>query len=825
MQLYQGQQQINRRLPDRHEGSSKRKLIIFLAVAATLLLVAFATYFVFLMVSLPKVDRLADYKPPIVSKVFGDDGSLVGEFYLERRTVIEVNKIPRRLIQAFVAAEDANFYQHKGLDYLGIVRAMVKNVMYLRKKEGASTITQQVAKSMLLTPEKKFSRKLKEAILATRMEKKLTKDEILYIYLNQIYMGAGSYGVELAAETYFAKSVDQLNLAEMAMLAGLPKAPNSYSPIKHMAKAKERQAYVLERMVKEGYITQAEADHARSTPIVIKSLKQVNTDQSAYFLEQIRIQLEAKYGEERLYKEGLNIYTTMNAEMQRGAYDAVVNGLKAVDKRQGFRGPLKFLQESEVEPFCKKVEDGIDLASLKQGSIYQGVVTAVDSAKGEATVKVGERSGTLPKKNMAWGGKLTLQNSYGKLPAKVKGLSLGSVIEVQVVTPDTNKLGAVFALDQTPEAQAAIYAMDPRTGGVKAMVGGYDFKKSQFNRATQAKRNPGSAFKPIIYGAALEKGLTAATLIEDSPVEYDSGMAKSWKPKNYDNIYRGNVTMREALTNSINIVSIKILEKIGAGTAVEFAKKLGITSTMEPNLALALGASSLTPQELTAAYGVYAAGGYRVTPYFITKVTDRDGTVLEETPTPTLPAVFDNSTTAVNVTMTGSETEPPKALQEQPIAAKSSSANAAQLPPPVQVVSPEVAYIITNLMQSVVNSGTGQRAKAVGRPVAGKTGTTNDMKDAWFVGFVPQLVAGVWVGFDQERSLGAAGSGGQAAAPIWTEFMQRAVANIPVQDFTAPPTVTFSTINPRTGLLVREGSEGSLQECFISGTEPTSYGE
>lgn len=825
MQLYQGQQQINRRLPDSQRISFTRKLIIFLAVAATLPLVAFAAYFAFLMVSLPKVDRLADYKPPIVSKVYGDDGSLVGEFYLERRTVIEVDKIPRRLIQAFVAAEDANFYQHKGLDYLGIVRAVVKNVMHLRKKEGASTITQQVAKSMLLTPEKKFSRKIKEAILATRMEKKLSKDEILYIYLNQIYMGAGSYGVELAAETYFAKSVEQLNLAEMAMLAGLPKAPNSYSPIKNMAKAKERQAYVLERMVKEGYITQAEADHARATPIVIKALKQVNNDQSAYFLEQIRIQLEQKYGEERLYKDGLNIYTTMNAEMQRGAYDAVVNGLKTVDKRQGFRGPLKFLQEAEVEPFCKKVEDGIDFASLKQGGTYQGVVTAVDPVKGDATVKVGERTGTLPKKNMSWGGKLTLQNSYGKLPEKVKGLSLGSVIEVQVVTPDTNKLGAVFTLDQTPEAQAAIYSMDPRTGGIKAMVGGYDFKKSQFNRATQAKRNPGSAFKPIIYGAALEKGLTAATIIDDSPVEYDSGMSKSWKPKNYDNIYRGNVTMREALTNSINIVSVKILEKIGAGTAVEFARKLGITSPMEPNLALALGASSLTPQELTAAYSVFASGGFKVTPYFITKVTDRDGAVLEETPTPTLPVVFDNSTSAVRVTMTGSEDEPPKVMQARLSSIRPLPANISQLPPPVQVVSPEVAYIITNLMQSVVSSGTGQRAKAIGRPVAGKTGTTNDMKDAWFIGFIPQLVTGVWVGFDQERSLGAGGSGGQAAAPIWVEFMQRAVANIPVEQFSAPPNVTFATINPRTGLLAREGSEGSLQECFISGTEPSSYGE
>lgn len=825
MQLYHGQQQMNRRLPGQPQGDLRKLIIFAVAAIAVILLLVFIGYFIYISISLPKVDRLADYKPPIVSQVFGDDGSLVGEFYLERRKVIEVNKIPRRLIQAFVAAEDSNFYQHKGLDYLGILRAMFKNVIHLRKKEGASTITQQVAKSMLLTPEKKFSRKLKEAILATRMEKKLSKDEILYIYLNQIYMGAGSYGVQLAAETYFSKNVEQLNLAEMAMLAGLPKAPNSYSPLKHMDKAKERQGYVLERMVKEGYITQAEADHAKTTPIVIRSLKKVNNEQSAYFLEQIRIQLEEKYGEELLYKDGLNIYTTMNAEMQKAAFDAVFNGLKALDKRQGFRGPLKFLTESEVDGYCKKIEDGIDYAALRQGSTYHGVVTAVDATKGDATVRVGDRFGTLPKKNMTWAGKLTLQNSYGRLPEKVKGLSLGSLVEVQIITSDVEKKGAVFALDQTPEAQAALYAMDPRTGGVKAMVGGYDFKKSQFNRATQAKRNPGSAFKPIIYGAALEKGMTAASIIDDSPVEYDSGMAKPWKPKNYDNIYRGNVTMREALTNSINIVSVKILESIGVGPAVEFAKKLGITSTIEPNLALALGASSVTPQELTAAYGVYASGGYRVTPYFITRVADRDGKILEEIPTPSLQP-FTNATTAVKITLTGSSEETGQApaaavMPALPVTPVSVSA----LPPPVQVVSPEVSYIITNLMQSVVNSGTGQRAKAVGRPVAGKTGTTNDMKDAWFVGFIPQLVTGVWVGFDQERSLGAGGSGGQAAAPIWTEFMQRAVAGIPVQNFTPPANVTFANINPRTGRLAREGSEGSLQECFITGTEPTSYGE
>ena len=453
MQLYQGQQPVNNRRARPAGRPAFRKLILAAAGGGILCLLILAGYLFYLLFTLPKVDRLADYKPPIVSQVFGDDGSLVGEFYLERRTVVPVNKIPKKLIQAFVAAEDANFYQHKGIDYLGIVRAAAKNLLSMRKKEGASTITQQVAKSMLLTPEKKYSRKLKEAILATRMEKTLTKDDILYIYLNQIYLGAGSYGVQVAAETYFGKEVDALNLAEMAMLAGLPKAPSLYSPLKHLDKARERQGYVLDRMVKEGFITTAEAEHARKTPIVIRSLKKVNSDQSAYFLEDVRVYLEEKYGEDRLYKEGLKIYTTMNAEMQKAAYEGVVNGLKAVDKRQGFRGPLKNLAENEVEEFCKKVEDGIDSASLKQSATYQGVVIAVIPASGDLKVRVGDRIGVLSRKNMAWAGKPTLVDTYLKGgETKGKSVGRGSVIEVSVVTPDVNKQGAVFALDQEPEA-------------------------------------------------------------------------------------------------------------------------------------------------------------------------------------------------------------------------------------------------------------------------------------------------------------------------------------------------------------------------------------
>jgi len=760
------------------EGSGfLSNLLLFVITLGVVLLLGASGYIFFIMAKLPRVDRLADYKPPIVSQVFGDDGVLVGEFYLERRIVVPINKMPRKLIQAFVAAEDANFYSHKGIDYFGIVRAAVKNIISMRKKEGASTITQQVTKSMLLTPEKKFSRKIKEAILANRLEEKLSKDEILYLYLNQIYLGAGSYGVQAAAENYFGKNVEQLNLAEIAMMAGLPKAPNAYSPIKHLDKARERQGYVLERMVKEGYVTQVEAEHAKATLIVLNPMKKVNYNQSAYFLEHLRIQLEEKYGEDQLYKGGLKIYTTMNAGMQRAAFDSLRRGLKEVDKRQGFRGPAKYLRDSEVDAYCSKAEESIDSAALKTGDTYQGVVVGFDPGKGEAIVRVGERNGVLTRKNMSWAGKVGMINSYEKPEKGNKSLTLGSVIEVSVVSPDIERKGAEFALDQTPDVQAALVSIDPRTGGVKAMVGGYDFRKSQFNRAIQAKRNAGSAFKPIIYAAALDKGLTPATIIEDSEVEYPDGAGGIWRPKNYDNTFRGQVTMREALTHSVNIVSVKILEQIGASYAAEYAKKLGFTSQIPANLALALGAASISPFELTSAFTVFANKGVLTPANFITRVTDNEGTVLQEM----APSV------------------------------------------PVPVISPETAYVITNLMQSVVASGTGHRASVIGRPVAGKTGTTNEAKDAWFIGYIPQLVTGVWVGYDQERSLGAGGSGGQAAAPIWGDFMQAAVTSLPIEDFEAPENVSFVLINPRTGKLAREGTPGAVMECFIKGTEPGGY--
>lgn len=763
--------------PEKRKGLWGTLLLIGIT-AFVVVLLGISGYIFYLLAKLPRVDSLTDYKPPIVSQVYGDDGTLVGEFYLERRIVVPLNKMPRKLIQAFVAAEDANFYSHKGIDYFGIVRAAVKNLLSGRKKEGASTITQQVTKSMLLTPEKSYARKIKEAILAKRMEERLSKDEILYLYLNQIYLGGGAYGVQAAAETYFGKNVEQLNLAEVAILAGLPKAPNTYSPIKHFDRAKERQAYVLDRMVKEAFITPAEAEHARKTPITIQTMKKVNSEQSAYYLEHLRIQLEERYGEDQLYKGGLKIYTTMNANMQKAAYESLRNGLKTVDKRQGFRGAQKYLKESEVEAFCEKIEDGIDVEALKTGNTYTGVVVGFNPEKGEALVRVGERTGILNRKNMAWAGKLGMINKYGKPDKGNRSLTLGSVIEVSVVAPENvkDKGGALFALDQTPDVQAALVAIDPRNGGVKAMVGGYDFRKSQFNRVIQAKRNAGSAFKPIIYAAALDKGMTPATVIDDSEVEYPDGTGKMWRPKNYDGTFRGPVTMREALTHSINIVSVKILDQIGVSYAAEYAQKLGFTTQIPANLALALGAVSVSPFELTSAYTVFANKGQLLPKVFITRVTDSSGNILQET---------------------------------RPAS-------------PVPVISTETSYLITNLMQSVVTSGTGHRASVLGRPVAGKTGTSNDSKDAWFVGYIPQLVTGVWVGYDQERSLGAGGSGGQAAAPIWAEFMKKAVVGLPSESFAVPDNVSFVKINPKSGKLAREGAT-AVTESFIKGSEPAVY--
>jgi len=767
--------------------------IAFLGLAGCFLagILALLGAYLYVSSSLPRVDTLADYRPPVITRVFGDDGTVIAEFYKERRIVVPISRLPEKLIQAFVAAEDANFYHHQGVDFVSILRAAIKNMLAGGIVQGGSTITQQVAKSLLLTPEKKFSRKFKEAILAWRMEQSLSKDEILYLYLNQIFLGHGAYGVQAASENYFDKNVEDLSLAEVSMLAGLPQAPSRYSPYQHLARAKERQKYVLGRMVHEKYITEAEAQAAFAEELRIHPRVNRHVAGAAYFAEQVRRYLEQTYGEELLYTGGLQIRTTMNVSMQEAAERAVRENLREHDKRQGFRGPQKVLSEQEELEFLAENAASMEKRTPQPGDLIKAVLIGGDNKV--IRVRFGGTTVDIPLESAKWAGPLRVVGRDQK-PGSAR-LPIGSLIDVRVESLRAD--GSLqLALDQEPLAEGALVALEPGTGHVKAMVGGYDFSRSQFNRALQARRLPGSAIKPLIYAAALDKGYTPASVILDSPVIYkdrlESGEETEWKPKNYTEKFYGAVSFRSALTHSLNVITIKILEDIGVGYAAGYARKLGITSPINRDLTMALGSSALTPIELATAYTVFASGGVRVSPTYITRVADREGHILESVD----PADFP---------------EGPKQGQRLiPQAAE-------------RVISPETAYLVTNLMESVVRSGTGARAKVLARPVAGKTGTTNDLKDAWFAGFVPQLVAVSWIGYDQERPLGRGETGSRAALPAWLSFMQEAVKEMPPLDFPVPDTIEFRPVDPETGLLAPEDSLQAYIEAFSPGTAPTRY--
>lgn len=776
------------------------KSLLWLTVGGMLCgLLALGGAYLWVAGSLPKVDTLADYRPPVITRVLSDDGSVIAEIYKERRIVVPVEKMPELLIKAFVAAEDSHFYEHQGIDFVSILRAALKNLKAGGIVQGGSTITQQVAKSLLLTPEKKFSRKFKEAILAWRMEKKLTKREILYLYLNQIYLGHGSYGVQAAAENYFDKNVEDLDLAECALLAGLPQAPSRYSPYSHFERAKDRQRYVLKRMVEEGWIHEGEAEAALAEKLVIHPRVNTHIADAAYFTEQVRRYLMDHYGEERVYNDGLTVHTTMNLAMQQEAQQAVQENLRNHDKRQGFRGPRKILAPDQEEAFLAKVDSELRDNAPKVGDILPVLLTGL--GKQALQVRIGSRNGLIPLDQAKWAGPLRVisRDTYNQTPELKDGntslLPVGSVLlgGVTEVRPDGSLL---LSLEQHPQAQGAMIAIKPQTGEVKAIVGGYDFSESQFNRAIQAHRLPGSAIKPLLYAAALDKGYTPATIVLDTPIIYkevsDTGEETEWKPHNYGQHFNGPTSVRTALTKSQNVITIKILQDIGIGYAANYAHKLGITSPLNRDLTLALGSSALTPMELATAYTVFANGGIRIEPTYISKIEDRDGKVLESVN----PADFPGGV------------QPGQKLIPQNRE---------------RVISPDTAYLITNLMESVVQHGTGWRAKALGRPVAGKTGTTNDLKDAWFVGFTPQLVAVSWVGYDQERPLGHQETGSRAAAPAWVAFMSQADKQFPARDFSVPDDIEFHPIDPKTGLLAPEDSPDAVIEAFAPGTAPTRY--
>jgi penicillin-binding protein 1A len=640
---------------------SRRSLLLALPLSVLFFLAGAGTGLALLSKfgEFPSIEKAQAYRPSISSKIYDRNNSLVGEIYLEKRTVVPYNTIPPHVINAFVAAEDAHFFKHKGVDITGVLRAGVRNLLKGRIAEGGSTITQQTVKNLFLTPERSIKRKLKEMILAYRIEKKMTKEEILYLYLNQIYLGDGAYGVEAASRSYFGKGVSQISLAEGAMLAGLAKAPTLYSPRTHPDQAKARQRYVLRRMAEVGFVPQAQADRAYEMRLTLAPPSAFRS-KAAYFIEYVRMHLQEKYGTDAIYKDEMKIYTTIDGRLQEAAHDALAEGIKRTQERN-----------------------------------------------------------------------------------KTQGL------------------------------QGAILALDTHTGGVIAMVGGVDFAQSQFNRALQARRQPGSAFKPIVYAAALDKGKTVVSMADDSPVEYDLNEKEMWKPRNYDGTFMGPIPLLTALAQSRNLATIRLLDEIGVGSALQMAKTLGIDSPLERNLSIALGSSGVTPLEMVTAYATFANGGEKPTPYFIREIRDGKGRVLES-----------------------------------------------HGPSLSRAVSPETAYLTVRLMQEVIRTGTARSARGLGSSLAGKTGTTNENTDAWFIGFTPDVAAGAWVGFDTPRPIGAREAAASVALPIWTQFMSRALQRFPERDFPTPPGITFARIDPATGKALPASSQEGVMLPFRLGTVP-----
>ncbi|NLC70096.1 MAG: PBP1A family penicillin-binding protein [Desulfuromonadaceae bacterium] len=774
-----------------------RNFLLLASAASLLAILALASAYFYFSSSLPRVDTLEDYSPPIITSVYSFDGRVLAEYAHERRIVVPVTSMPPHLIQAFVAAEDAHFFQHRGINFLSILRAALKNVRAGGIRQGGSTITQQVAKSLLLSPEKTFTRKFKEAILAWRMENALSKEGILYLYLNQIYLGHASYGVEAASQTYFGKPVNQLTLAECALLAGLPQAPSRYSPYRNLQRARERQRYVLGRMAKEGYITAAEAEEAALAELTLQPRSAGDDKNPApYFSEQVRRYLEQTYGEELLYQGGLKVFTTLDIHMQRAARQAVRLNLEDYDRRHGYRGPENILTPTETEIFLAAQKSSWNQPP-QEGSIVEGVVTGSD--KTGLLVRFGPFQGYLGEKSTPWAGVLGLAKEGAPFRLdrnrNTVWLPPGALILVRIVKT-SGEDRPLLRLEQRPDAQSCLVALDPANGQIKAMVGGYDFAESQFNRVVQGYRQPGSAFKPILYAAALDKGYTPASIILDTPIVFKErkpgGKIVTWKPQNYSQRFSGPTTLRKALTHSYNVVTIKILQDIGVNYAANYAAKLGIESPIFKDLTMALGSSALSPMELATAFSVFANGGIRITPSYIVKILDRNGQVLESTD----PADFPNGP--------GEGQRLIEVKRER-------------------VLSPETAYLVTNLMESVVREGTGSRAKALKRPAAAKTGTTNDLKDAWFAGFVPQLVAVSWIGFDQGEPLGKGETGSRAAAPAWVAFMKEAVKDLPVRQFAVPDTIEFRPVDPTTGLLTPEDSGSLTVEAFAPGTAPSRF--
>jgi penicillin-binding protein 1A len=810
-----------------------KRLFVLSLVGLVLGVGATVGAFVYYSRDLPSVEELKSWRPSQVSKVTCKDGSVCGEFFIERRTWVDLATLPPHVKNAFLAAEDADFYQHEGLDYLGMLRAGLKALVPGGRMTGASTISQQACRNLLLSQERSLSRKIKEWILTPRMEKALSKDEILSLYVNIVWFGNQRYGIEEASLFYFGKHARELSLSEASVLAGTVQSPARINPVTNIVKAKRRQKYVLTQLARHKFVEQKVIDAEMEKPIVLGPRPPAQVGQ--YYLEDIRKQLAARYGDKKLLEGGMRVEIAMDPALQAAAEQSLREGLEALDRRQGYRGhmgtlsPERFsalkpllekklaeagkrrpdevliadltaLKASKPEPEEQEAPEpeqvagepeekpetadevlvrGVSVHALQEGLFTVGVVTAVDDTKAVATVDVVGRTAQLPFSAMAWARPRDAKGTLGPSPKKVSDVvQPGALIRVRLGKSVPASRDVEAALAQVPAVEGALVAIDPVDRSVVALVGGYDFNRSVFNRATQAKRQPGSSFKPFIYGAALEsEKYTTISIINDAPeVVRDPYTGKVWKPQNYEKGgYDGPLTLRQALTHSKNTVSVRLIEALTPPTVTAFAQKAGIHSQMPDNLTLALGTGEVAVLEIANAYATLQSLGKSADPVMLIKVSDSKGTVLEEHHA---------------------------ALEE--------------------TLSPAIAYLTTSLMRSVVEEGTAMAVRDLERPAAGKTGTAQEFRDAWFSGYTMDLVATAWVGFDDHSPLGPGETGGKAALPVWLSFMKVAHAGKPVRDFEPPPGVQSVRIDPVTRLLAGKSVPGRL-EPFLDGTQPTAF--
>ncbi|WP_018718664.1 penicillin-binding protein 1A [Arhodomonas aquaeolei] len=792
----------------------KYALVSIVALGLAGVLTAAVGYYL-LAPSLPAVERLrsVDFQQPL--RVYTRDGALIGEFGSQRRIPLRYGEFPQKLINAFIAAEDQRFFEHPGVDYQGIMRAVWHLVRTGEKGPGGSTITMQVARNFFLSSQQTYIRKAREIILALEIDRLLTKEEIMALYLNKIYLGQGAYGAAAAAQIYYGRNLSGLTLAQTAMIAGLPKAPSAWNPVANPKRAVERRNYVLRRMHEQGMIGDAAYRKARQAPVTAK-LHRMRPEVSApYVAEAVRERLVQRFGEEATYTRGYRVYTTISAERQRSAQAALRKALYGYDERHGWRGPAGHWELAD-SPDAAALRERLDDEYPGVAALTSAVVTGVGDDAVTVVSADREEPWRLPFEAMAWARPFVSRNAVGEKPAGPGDvLERGDVIRLRE-TADGPRLA------QVPEVQGALVSLRPQDGAVEAMVGGYDFGRSKFNRALQAKRQPGSAFKPLIYSAALANGFTPATLVNDAPVVFrDPSLEATWRPENYSQKFYGPTRLRQALIHSRNLVSIRVLRRVGIGPARAHLARFGLDPEALPaNLSLALGTASLTPMQLARAYAVFANGGYLVDPYLIDRVENDVGEVVYEPVR--LRVCKDGCPSGNAVTAEGAA----RSAADRGMA-QTALAGVMPLPERTQSILPAPrvlpaanAWLITSMMQDVIRRGTGRGALVLGRDdLAGKTGTTNDQVDAWFSGFNHSLVATAWVGFDRSQPLGRAETGARAALPMWIDYMGAALEGEPSSTLPRPPGIVSVGIDPESGLVAREGSK-SMIEYFREGNVP-----